>query len=211
MGEPGAEGRILYRISEEIPPETREEARAYFANIFSGDRPLIVEIGSGNGHFLVEQAMTHPELNFAGTEILGGRARKFSSKIEKRSLTNIVVFKGDARRFIWEFMYREMVREFVVMFPDPWPKKRHHKHRLLKEAFVRMLHYRLESGGIVSVVTDHRGYRNFVMEEFRKAGGFTPLITGGFSSYPEENPVSLFEKKFREWNREIFHMQYRRE
>jgi tRNA (guanine-N7-)-methyltransferase len=205
-----AETRALYFVHEEIPPENREEAGAYFTSILHGDRPLIVEIGSGNGHFLVEQAILHPDIGFVGTEILGGRARKFASKIEKRALENVVVFKGDARRFVWEFLHEEMVREFILMFPDPWPKKRHHKHRIVQQAFIGMLRQRLEPGGIVSVITDHGDYRDHVMEEFDKAGGFISLIEGGYAPYGGDESESLFEKKFREWKRDIFHMRYRK-
>jgi tRNA (guanine-N7-)-methyltransferase len=200
--------KILYDLLEEIPPENREEQILYFHNMFGNTNPLIVEIGSGNGHFLVESALQNPECNYIGTEILGGRARKFGQKVEKRGMKNIAVFKGDARQFVWEYLFEETVSEFIIMFPDPWPKKRHHKHRLLQQKLLQMLHHRLVPEGVVSITTDHAMYRDFIMEEFKKSGGFRSLNPRGFSEYPNQFRGSLFEIRFRREKRQLFFLQY---
>jgi tRNA (guanine-N7-)-methyltransferase len=152
--------------------------------------------------------MNHQDLNFIGTEMYGGRARKFSQKVEKRGLNNIVVFKGDARQFLWEFLYEESVSEFIIMFPDPWPKKRHHKHRLLRPIIIDMLHHRLVPGGLVSVTTDDAPYRDWILEAFAKKSGFRKLFEKGHVPYPDNYPQSLFEKRFRMENRPLYFMQY---
>ena len=200
--------KILFSLIDEIPPENKEEQQRYFGEIFPTPKPLVVEIGSGNGHFLVEYAQTHPDYNCVGTEILGGRARKFCRKVEKRCLQNIVIFKGDARQFVWEFLHEVSVAEFIVMFPDPWPKKRHHKHRLLRVAFIAMLYYRLVPGGMVSITTDDVPYRDWIIDEFARAGGFRSVHEKGYTLYPDHLPKSLFEKRFREEERELYFMQY---
>jgi tRNA (guanine-N7-)-methyltransferase len=195
-------------IIQDIPPETREQALAYFGRIFGRRAPLTVEIGSGNGHFLVSRAMAEPQRDFVGTEILGGRARKFHAKITKRTLRNIAVFKGDGRRFVWEYLFRDMVSEFVVMFPDPWPKEKHHKHRILKRPFLQMLRARLQPGGTLTVVTDDRGYRDWILEQVAGVSGFVSLFPGGYTDYPQQHHASLFELRFRERGRNIFSMRY---
>jgi tRNA (guanine-N7-)-methyltransferase len=200
--------RYLVNLSEEIPPESREEQTRYFHRLFGSCNPLVVEIGSGNGHFLVDAALHHPEHNYIGTEILGGRARKFSQKIQKRKVNNIVVFKGDARQFLWEYLYKETVLEFIIMFPDPWPKKRHHKHRLLQQKLLKMLHHRLVPGGRVSICTDHSLYMNSIVEEFEKTGGFQSLHSESFTDYPDQFRGSLFELRFRKEKRELYFLQY---
>ena len=200
--------RILYDLLEEIPPENREEQILYFHNMFGNTNPLIVEIGSGNGHYLVESALRNPECNYIGTEILGGRARKFGQKVEKRGMKNITVFKGDARQFVWEYLFEETVSEFIIMFPDPWPKKRHHKHRLLQQKLLQMLHYRLVPEGVVSITTDHVMYRDFIVEEFEKFGGFRSSNPRAFTEYPDHFRGSLFEIRFRREKRQLFFLQY---
>ncbi|MCK5568132.1 MAG: tRNA (guanosine(46)-N7)-methyltransferase TrmB, partial [Spirochaetes bacterium] len=174
-------GSIFY-ISDTLPPASIDEMKAFFANIFHNNNSLIVEIGSGNGHFLVERALKYPDNNYIGTDLLTGRAKKFYSKIEKRGLKNIVVFKGDARRFVWEFLYENTVEEFIILFPDPWPKQRHRKHRLLTAAFINMLKIRLVPGGMVTLATDYHEYRNRILDEFRKDRGFTNIYRNGYSS-----------------------------
>ena len=198
----------FFNLTDVIPPMNREESLIYFAKLFGNRNPIVVELGSGNGHFLAEYAVLNPDMNFIGTEILLGRARKFYSKAEKRSIKNLVVFRGDMRRFVWDFLYREMVREFIILFPDPWPKKRHHKHRLLTRKFIQMLFIRLVPGGKVSVATDYEEYRDFIIEEFRYVKGFKTPSNGKYSEYPENYPVSLYENKLRNEGKRLFFMQY---
>lgn len=198
----------LYFVRDELPPQDREESLSYFARLFKSRRPIVVEIGSGNGHFLVEYSITHPDRNFIGTEILLGRARKFASKIRKRGLRNIVVFRGDSRRFVWEYLYEKSVEEFIILFPDPWPKKRHQKHRLLTERFVRMLCDRLVDGGKISVATDHEGYRDYIIAVFASVGGFENSRETGFGYYPDDYPRTLFTNRFQKEGRPLYYLQW---
>jgi tRNA (guanine-N7-)-methyltransferase len=200
--------KIFFNLIDEIPPENREKQIHYFRNIFGNVHPLIVEIGSGNGHFLLENALQNPDYNFIGTEILGGRARKFNHKVEKRGMNNIIIFKGDVRQFVWEYLYEETVSEFIIMFPDPWPKKRHHKHRLLQHTLLQMLQLRLIKKGRISITTDHIPFRDWIIEEFKKTKGFHNVNRGNFAEYPDHFPKSLFEVRFRKENRGLFFIQY---
>jgi tRNA (guanine-N7-)-methyltransferase len=202
---------VTLRVNDEIPPENREEAVRYFRSLFGNPNPLVVELGSGNGHFLVEWSMRRPDRNFVGTEILSGRTEKFRAKAEKRNLANLVIFRGEIRRFVWEFLYDRMVAEFVTLFPDPWPKKRHHKHRLISKPFVDMLERRLVPGGCVSIATDSAEYRDWILEEFNGNRGFRNLFEGGYAPYPPEYPETLFLKRFREQGKEICFMRFRKE
>ena len=203
----GSKGSF-FDMKEVIPPSSRKESIRFFSEIFGNKNPITVEIGSGNGHFLVECAERNPHKNYIGTEILFGRATKFSSKLLKRDLNNIVIFWGDTRRFVWEFLYDSTVEEFLVMFPDPWPKKRHHKHRLLSEGFIRMLYVRLVTGGRVSVITDYEEYRDFIIGKFENSGGFTTVFDAGYTTYPEGHQQSIFEERFRKQGRKLYHMQW---
>jgi len=207
-GEP--DGRF-YNLKEVVPPCSREESLLFFSCVFGNDKPIVVEIGSGNGHFLVDYAERHPGSNYIGTEILTGRARKFSSKLKKRNVKNIIIFWGDTRRFVWDFLYEDSVEEFIVMFPDPWPKIRHHKHRLLSNEFIRMLYVRLKAGGKISVATDYEEYRDFIIREFGKVKGLRNLFSNGYSVYPEDYPKTIFEDRFRKEGKLIYYMQWVKE
>jgi tRNA (guanine-N7-)-methyltransferase len=201
----------LYLLTDTIPPENRDQMKVFFHTIFGNDNPLVVEIGSGNGHFLVECAINNPWKNYIGTEILYGRTRKFHAKIKKRSLHNIAVFRGDARQFVWEYLYESCVHEFIILFPDPWPKKRHYKHRLLGEPFIRMMGTRLVDVGTVSVATDHEGYRDWIIDEFGKVSCFTNPHKQGYTLYPPDYPKTLFEQRLRERGKNIYFMEFKKE
>jgi tRNA (guanine-N7-)-methyltransferase len=202
--------KSLYYIDEVVPPENKNESLLFYYNIFNNKNPITIEIGSGNGHFLVDRAINCPDKNFIGTEILNGRAKKFNSKIEKRSLKNIVVFKGDARRFVWEFLFEGTVSEFIILFPDPWPKKRHHKNRLLKTEFINMLNYRLIPGGTVSVATDFPEYRDWIVEEFGKNSRFLCNHQAGDSGYPDNYSKTLFHERFEKEGRNIYFLRFKK-
>jgi tRNA (guanine-N7-)-methyltransferase len=208
---PPGEMNAILRVNDEIPPENREEAVRYFLSLFGNRNPLVVELGSGNGHFLVEYAVGRPDRNFIGTEKLGGRAEKFRTKAEKRNLKNLVVFRGEIRRFVWEFLYDGMVSEFVVLFPDPWPKKRHHKHRLFSKPFVDMIELRLLQGGCVSIATDSEEYRDRILEEFGAGRGFISCFERGYGPYPADLPETLFLKRFRKQGKDVCFMRFRKE
>jgi tRNA (guanine-N7-)-methyltransferase len=202
---------VILSVNDEIPPENREEAVRYFGSLFGNLNPLVVELGSGNGHFLVECAVGRPDRNYIGTEILRGRSEKFRMKVEKRNLANLVIYKGEIRRFVWEFLYDRMVEEFITLFPDPWPKKRHHKHRLISKPFIDMLWRRLVPGGFVSIATDSAEYREWILEEFNTTRGFGNLFGEGYTSYPPDYPETLFLKRFNEQEKEISFMKFRKE
>jgi tRNA (guanine-N7-)-methyltransferase len=204
-------GGPLFDLKEVIPPQSREDSFLFFSETFGTDSALVVEIGSGNGHFLVDYAKKHPQYNFIGTELLRGRARKFASKIQKRDLKNVVVFLGDARRFVWEFLYENSVEEFIILFPDPWPKKRHYKHRLLSAPFIQMLFLRLLPGGLVSLATDCIEYRNHIIKEFGTVAGFRSPFPSGYSGYPAEYPKTLYENKLKRQGKPLFYMQWVKE
>lgn len=200
----------FFNLSDTIPPENRDESHDFFKNIFGNTNPLVVEIGSGNGHFLVKYAIKYPEKNFVGTETLSDRAKKFYAKIEKRGLKNIVVFKGDGRQFVWEYLYENSVQEFIILFPDPWPKKRHHKHRLLNTAFINIVHVRLVPGGNISIATDHEKYRDWIINEFNNVEGFVSLFKDGYSEYPDHYPKSLFEERLRNKGSKLYYLKYKK-
>jgi tRNA (guanine-N7-)-methyltransferase len=204
----GLEMGVVLRVDGEIPPENREEAERYFHGLFGNSNPLVVELGSGNGHFLVEWAVRHPDRNYVGTEILSGRTEKFKAKVEKRNLPNLLIFRGEIRRFVWEFLHERTVHEFVSLFPDPWPKKRHHKHRLISGPFVGMLERRLVPGGSVSIATDSADYREWILEVFAANTGFRNLFGVGYAPYPADYPDTLFLRRFRDQRKEVFFMRF---
>ncbi len=123
-------------------------------------RPVVcaLEIGCGHGHFLAAYAQAHPERLFAGIDIAGRRLRRAGLKKEKRGLKNLLLVKGEAMEFLEALPQGVRLEEILILYPDPWPKKRHHKHRLVQTAFLDRLAGRSLPGAHFRLRTDHEDY-----------------------------------------------------
>ena len=132
---------------------------------FAPDRPLEVEVGCGKGRFLTGRAAAHPEMDFLGIERMLGRVHSFDEKCRRMKLSNAHVLRLEALYTFWYLLPAHGVRTTYVFFPDPWPKRKHHSHRLFGPLFLRALWKRLEHGGRIEFATDHEEYFRFVTEE----------------------------------------------
>lgn len=129
-----------------------------FAHVFGRCAPLHIEIGSGKGAFLLNQAQAQPDVNFLGIEWASKYYRYTVDRIGRRGLTNIRMLRADAPTFLRDSVAAEAVDCFHIYFPDPWPKKRHHKRRLLQSSNLEIILDRLKTGGEIRIATDHQEY-----------------------------------------------------
>ena len=129
-----------------------------FARIFGRAGPVHIEIGSGKGTFLVAQAQAQPEVNFLGIEWARKFYRHAVDRIGRWGLPNVRIVRTDAATFLRDFVPPESVNCFHIYFPDPWPKKRHHKRRFLQSANLEVLIRCLRPGGEIRIATDHADY-----------------------------------------------------
>lgn len=119
---------------------------------------IALEIGSGHGHFLTKYASIHPDRFFVGIDILGDRLRKAGRKQTVAGLSNIRYVKAEAFEFLECLPERVRIEETLVLFPDPWPKKRHHKNRLIQKAFLDSLAEHMLPNSRIYFRTDHEPY-----------------------------------------------------
>ena len=129
-----------------------------FAQIFGRSGPVAVEIGSGKGTFLVAQARAEPQVDFLGIEWARKYYRHAVDRVGRWGLTNVRLLRTEAATFLRDFVPDGSVDCFHIYFPDPWPKKRHHKRRLLQTANVETLLRCLKPGGEIRLATDHKDY-----------------------------------------------------
>jgi len=145
------------------PGAGRLDVRRWFSD---PPRPLEIEIGSGKGAFLLAEAPARPHANFLGIEW----AREFymyaADRIRRRGLRNVRMLNADAAQFLRWRVPDGVVRTIHLYFPDPWPKTRHHKKRIVRNEFLADAHRVLEPGGLVRIVTDHDGYWARMEEHF---------------------------------------------
>src|SRR3954468_13541420 len=125
-----------------------------FAELFGNDHPVELEIGIGKGTFITEQAKARPDVNFLGIEWARWFWRYSSDRLRRGQCLNARTVRAEASYFLTEFVPPESVSVLHVYFPDPWPKARHHKRRLIQPKFVPVMARILRPGGRVQIVTD---------------------------------------------------------
>ena len=162
--------------------------------IFSNNYPMKLEIGFGNGSFIIDMAMREPRTNFIGLDMYHKGIRKTITRAEKRLIENIHIVYGDARNRTQSAFQNETLEAIYINFPDPWPKKRHIKRRLITASFVETLSNQLVSSGELRIATDSETYARDMLTFLEnsslenKAGSFK------FSEFRENIPQTKYEK-----------------
>jgi tRNA (guanine-N7-)-methyltransferase len=181
-------------------------------DLFAQRWPLEIEIGAGRGRFLLHRAAAHPDRNFLGIDYRWRFLRQGVERAERRGLTNLLFFKAEAQEVVPHLVPVNSVGVFHIYFPDPWHKRKHHKRRLLTPDFFRLLHERLQPGGLLELATDNFAY--FVA--FRKAlieAGDT--LWSGFTERRNERIMdpgvhTHFEAKYLRAGRELYYLELSR-
>ncbi len=126
--------------------------------MFENSNPVQVEIGFGKGRFLIENAQRHPDRNYLGIEWAGACVGVARERLAKRGIPNARLIRADAKEIVQSFIPKASVSVYHIYFPDPWPKKRHHKRRIVSKDFVALLFGTLKPGGEFLFFTDHTDY-----------------------------------------------------
>lgn len=169
--------------------------------------PLTLEIGFGGGEHLLHMASVNPGHDFLGIEVWPPGVTAFMQRVAEAGLTNVRVVKADAAHYIAGRVPNACLDEVYILFPDPWPKRRHHKRRLIKAEFLRMLSGKVKSGGIVRMATDWANYGEEMAYLGEKSEAFEVLAARAQSRRPV---VTRFEKKGVIAGRRVFEITLRR-
>jgi len=129
-----------------------------WAELFGNDHPVEMEIGMGKGTFITDQAKARPEINFLGIEWARWYWRYCSDRLRRNQCLNARTVRAEANFFVTEFVQDQSLSVMHIYFPDPWPKARHHKRRLIQEPFLRQVERVLVPSGQLRIVTDHQEY-----------------------------------------------------
>jgi len=195
MSDPDA---LLHDFQSITEPLSLEE-------LFPLPQPFELEIGCGDGGFLFEYAQRHPDRNFLGVERLLGRVRKLSKKGLREGLTNLRLLRIEAR-YVLEYLLPEHAFEALhIYFPDPWPKDRHRRHRLINETFPPLARRILRQKGVIYLRTDDPVYFGQMQETFQDLKDFAVETTPGeIASITTE-----FERQWLDQSRHIHRAAYR--
>jgi tRNA (guanine-N7-)-methyltransferase len=190
----------------EFAPEPLESRALY-----GRDAPRTLEIGFGNGENLAALAQAHPEQDFLGIEVHRPGVGRLLRALESQQLTNVRLICHDAVEVLARQIAPQWLHEILIFFPDPWPKKRHHKRRLLQPAVARQLAERLAPGGVLRIATDWQPY---ALEMLTTLGAVAELANlaadGTFVVRPAERQLTRFERRGARLGHEVWDLAFRR-
>ncbi len=180
-----------------------------FEALFGRAAPVVVEIGFGNGETLIEQAAANPNHDYLGIEVHEPGVGHCLLRAEEAGVRNLRIIAHDAVEVLRQQVPQASLSRLNLYFPDPWPKKRHHKRRIVQDAFVALVAERLVVGGTLNVATDWAGYAEhidevlsrsdrFTLDEGREHGGDAPL----------DRPRTKFERRGLRKGHRIFDWRF---
>jgi tRNA (guanine-N7-)-methyltransferase len=178
---------------------------------FGRTAALTIEIGFGNGENLLALAREHPERNYIGVEVHRPGAGRLLLALEEYAVTNVRVICHDAVEVLARQIAPGAAQEILILFPDPWPKKRHHKRRLLQRGFVELAVNRLCAGGVLRVATDWAPYAQEILAVLGTIPGLENLAAdAAFVPRPTERAPTRFEKRGVRLGHDVRDLAFRR-
>jgi len=202
---PGPDRRVGFE-------ELRDQGvAAAFAGDVAEPLPLVVEVGFGRGEFLLALAAERPERAFLGVEYSGKRVLKMARRVARSGLANLRLIQARGEDVVQELLAPGSVETFWINFPDPWPKKRHHRRRLIQPALASALALRLVPGGLLQVATDDVDYAEWIAGVLAAE----PLLENLLAPEPFAREVSgrkatAYELEWRAEGRPLHFFTYRR-
>jgi len=178
---------------------------------FGRSAPRVVEIGFGNGENLASLAAEHPERDFLGIEVHRPGVGRLLLEAERAGLSNLRVACRDAVEVLDRLVPAASLDEVLILFPDPWHKKRHHKRRLVQAPFVELVASRLRAGGILHLATDWQPYAEQMLAVLSACPGMVNVApTGAFVPRPQWRPPTRFEKRGARLGHDVWDLEFRR-
>jgi tRNA (guanine-N7-)-methyltransferase len=185
--------------SEKISPE----------KIFGRHAPLILEIGFGNGETLFSLAQKYPQHDFIGIEVHKPGIASFFSQFKNHHQDNVRIYNDDAVVVLQQCIPNKSLDKILLLFPDPWPKKRHHKRRLIQPEFVQLLQNKLKSEGILHIATDWENYAKHIEAVLKENLEFSILNPSNSSPLLQYRPIiTKFEQRGKNKGHQIFEIMF---
>lgn len=177
---------------------------------FGRSAPLGVEIGFGMGQSLLDWAEVEPELNLVGIDVYRPGIGALLAGRAERQIEHLLVAEGDARVVVDRLFSRGSIREVRIFFPDPWPKKRHHKRRLVSAPFVHLLADRLEPGGRLRLATDWEDYADWMLGVLNAEAMLSNEAGSGFAGRFAGREITRFEARGQRLGHQVWDLCYRK-
>ena len=184
-----------------------EDGLLDFQCIFNNARNVVLDIGFGNGEALAALAMQHPQLNFLGVEVYRPGIGALLRKLTEAKLTNVRVINIDVVVLLQKHIATTSLASVLIWFPDPWPKKRHHKRRLIQPEFLKLVASRLVDKGELHIATDWQPYAMHIQEIVKQRNLFKKVSVSKLIS---QRPQTKFERRGKKLGHPIFSQVYKK-
>lgn len=189
---------------------TAGEPTPVWSEAFDREAPLGVEIGFGMGQALLSWAQQQPDWNLLGIEVYQPGIGALLLGGERDGLNNLQVLEGDAELAFDANITPDSLDEVRIFFPDPWPKKRHHKRRLVQPAFIKLLASRLKPGGRLLLATDWQPYAQWMLEVLQAERQLENLASEDFAQRAAERVITRFEARGTRLGHDVWDLAFRR-
>ena len=167
-----------------------------FQQLFGRDCPVVLEIGFGNGESLATMASDNPDKCYLGVEVHRPGVGNLLLNMERSGLANVRLSQADSVELLNKHIPDDSLSAVQIYFPDPWPKARHHKRRLVQPEFVQLLRRKLKAGGTVHLATDWQDYAEHMLETMEAAEGYVNATgPGQWLPRPGWRPKTKFERR----------------
>ncbi len=179
------------------------------SQVFGDNAELALEIGFGDGDFLIETAKRKADWNFVGIEIKVKRFRKAVKRAESEKIKNVKFLVMDARIALEEVFSPNTFSEVYINFPDPWPKERHKKHRIINADFLGKLSRIMRPEGALELASDHEGYVSHTLAVLDETAIFKRACPSpGYVGSLTDRPQTKYEIEFKEKKKEIYYLRF---
>ena len=179
------------------------------AREFGRRAPLVLEIGFGMGDTLAELARRHPQVDYIGVEVHDAGIGRLLNLAATESLNNLRVIRGDAVLALEHRIAAASLDAVLIYFPDPWPKKRHHKRRLIQPAFAELVADRLRPGGRLHLASDWAPYAEHMLEVLDACAALrNEAGPGNYAPRPASRPRTKFERRGEALGHDVFDLEY---
>ncbi|MBF0309422.1 MAG: tRNA (guanosine(46)-N7)-methyltransferase TrmB [Magnetococcales bacterium] len=169
---------------------------------------LCLEVGFGHGETLLHQAKRHPADRFVGIEVFREGIADLLKGVSTQGLNNVRVLCDHAEPLVQRFFPASSIDRVMILFPDPWPKARHHKRRLIQPRFLQVLASRMVPGGVLALATDWEHYALHMQETLAAQTAFVPEGENGLVPAPDDWVSTRYQRKGEAAGRRIFHLRY---
>ncbi len=182
-----------------------------FDALFGRVAPVVLEIGFGNGESTWQMAAAAPDENFIAVDVHRPGVGQLLTHLQKHGISNTRIYCGDGVEFLRDRIMGDTLAAIRLFFPDPWPKKRHHKRRIIQPEFIALVAEKVRGGGILHLATDWQPYADHMLEVLGNNDSFENLSpSGDYYSNPKWRPETRYERRGQKLGHEVRDLVYRR-